>query len=211
MLELRRVCGQKKDFSLKQISFQAQNGYIYGIAGKNGAGKTTLFHYILGDEPYSGNILYNGKEITQDRQKYLNEVGFVSDENHFFMEMSGEKNVQLLREFFQCWDHDCFKKWMKDFQVPGGVPLSRLSRGEYIKFQMAFAMAHHAVLFLLDEATAGMDPVFRKEFFRLLRHLVSEDKVILMSTHIQEELEHKMDYIGIMDNGKFSGFQENAV
>ena len=178
MLELVKVSGQKKDFSLKQISFKAEDGYIYGIAGKNGAGKTTLFHYILGDEQGSGQILYNGKNIMADRIDYMNHVGFISDENHFFMS--------------------------------GGVPLSGLSRGEYIKFQMAFAMAHNASLFLLDEATAGMDPVFRKDFFRILRDLAAQDKVILMSTHIQEELERKVDYVGIMDNGSFGGFMENV-
>lgn len=209
MLELKEVSGQKKDFSLKQISFQAEKGFIYGIAGKNGAGKTTLFHYILGDERYSGQIIFNGKEILRDRESYLNEVGFISDENHFFMGMSSDKNAAMLCGFYENWSDTCFRQWLKEFHVPGGVSLSNLSRGEYIKFQVAFAMAHDASLFLLDEATAGMDPVFRKDFFKLLRHLAAEEKVVLMSTHIQEELEHKVDYVGIMDNGTFGGFREN--
>lgn len=210
MIELVKVSGQRKDFSLKQISFKAENGFIYGIAGKNGAGKTTLFHYILGDEQGSGQILYDGKNITADRIDYMNCVGFISDENHFFMEMSSDKNGSMLGGFYREWDEASFKMWLKEFGVPGGVPLSGLSRGEYIKFQMAFAMAHKASLFLLDEATAGMDPVFRKDFFRILRGIASEDKVILMSTHIQEELERKVDYVGIMDNGSFGGFRENV-
>lgn len=209
MLELKKVSGQRKEFSLKEISFTAKKGFIYGIAGKNGAGKTTLFHYILGDECGSGQILYNGMDIISDRIEYMNLVGFISDENHFFMEMSSDKNGRMLGGFYKEWDEAAFKMWLKEFGVPVGVPLSGLSRGEYIKFQMAFAMAHKAELLLLDEATAGMDPVFRKDFFKFLRNIASEDKVILMSTHLQEELERKVDYVGIMDNGSFTGFREN--
>lgn len=208
MLELVNVSVQKKDFSLKQISFQVQKGYIYGIAGKNGAGKTTLFRTILGEEHGMGKILYHGMDIAENRQMYFNEVGFISDENSFFMQMSIDKNAELLGGFYKQWDAQEFQRRLKEFQVPLGVMLLNLSRGEYIKFQMAFAMAHHADLFLLDEATAGMDPVFRKDFFRLLRHLAAEDKTILMSTHLQEELAHKVDYVGIMENGRFCGFQE---
>jgi ABC-2 type transport system ATP-binding protein len=85
-----------------------------------------------------------------------------------------------------------------------------MSRGEYMKFQTAYAMAHHPVLYLLDEVTAGMDPVFRIDYFKLLQSLIEEENAsVLMISHIQEEMERKMDYLGIMEEGRLVSWKEN--
>lgn len=79
-----------------------------------------------------------------------------------------------------------------------------------MRFQMAFAMAHGTKLYLLDEATAGMDPVFRVDFFKILHEVIAEEEAsVLMATHLAEELEHKMDYVGIMEEGRMVSFGEN--
>ena len=73
---------------------------------------------------------------------------------------------------------------------------------------MAFAMAHETKLYLLDEVTAGMDPVYRKDFFRILKQLlVEEDVAILMSTHIEDEVVKHMDYVAELKNGELVSFQ----
>ena len=78
-----------------------------------------------------------------------------------------------------------------------------------MKFQMAFAAAHHPVLYLLDEATAGMDPVFRIDFFKILQEIIAtEEASVIMTSHIQEEIDRKMDFIGIMEQGSLIQFCE---
>ena len=102
-----------------------------------------------------------------------------------------------------------FEEVVSQMGLSIGQNIAHLSRGEYMRFQLAFAMAHSAKLYLIDEATAGMDPIFRKEFFRVLRQIIMDEKAsILMITHIEEEIEEKMDYIGVMENGRLISFRE---
>ena len=85
-----------------------------------------------------------------------------------------------------------------------------MSRGEKLKFQLAFAIAHQPCLYLIDEATAGMDPVFRKEFFEILQRLIVDEQAsILMTSHIVSEIQRKTDYVGVMKEGKLVTFTES--
>ena len=80
-----------------------------------------------------------------------------------------------------------------------------------MKFQMAFAVAHHPVLYLLDEVTAGMNPVFRVDFFKILQEVIAtEEASVLMTSHIREEMDRKMDYVGIMEKGRMTSFGETG-
>lgn len=213
MLEFVNVTGISKKFKLENISFTAPTGYITGIAGENGAGKTTLFHYILDRKcKYTGQILYNGIDIRTDFEKLQNKIGFVSDEKRFFIDLSIRDNVELLSIFYDDWDSEKFFSKLKEWEIPVRRILSDLSRVEYIKFQMALAMAHNATLYILDEATAGMDPVFRKDFFNILHELlVDENITILMTTHIEEEINLHMDYKVLLENGKLVSCDEVEV
>ena len=86
----------------------------------------------------------------------------------------------------------------------------KMSRGECMKFQVAFAMAHHSEIYLLDEVTAGMDPVFRIDFFKILQDIVKDEQAsVLMISHIESEVERKTDYVGIIENGKMVRFGES--
>lgn len=210
LLEFRQVTGISKKFHLEQISFGLPLGYIMGLAGKNGAGKTTLIDYIMNPENcYTGSILINGVDIRKNHTKMLDEVGFVSENHVFLLERTARQNAELLGGFYSNWDSAVFEDAMKRMEVPATISLNRMSRGENMKFQMAFAMAHKPVLYLLDEVTAGMNPVFRIDFFKILQEIISTEEVsILMTTHMQEEMERKMDYIGVLEQGKLLSFRE---
>ena len=87
-----------------------------------------------------------------------------------------------------------------------------MSRGELMKFQFAFAVAHRPRLLLLDEATAGMDPVYRKDFFKRLKNLLaSEECSIIMSSHLEEDIKQQFDYLGGFEEGNFIYFKENQL
>lgn len=213
MLEFKNVTGTNKKFKLENISFTAPTGYITGVTGVNGAGKTTLFHYIVDRKcNYIGQILYNGVDIRTEFEKLLNKIGFISDEKRFFTDLSIRDNIELLSMFYDEWNNDKFYETLNEWGISARGILSDLSRGEYIKFQMALAMAHGATLYILDEATAGMDPVFRKDFFNILHELmVDENITILMTTHIEEEIDIHMDYKVLLENGKLVSCDEVEV
>ena len=118
----------------------------------------------------------------------------------------------MLSLFYDEWDNECFFEMLKDWGIPTGRKITDLSRGEYLKFQMALAMAHKATLYILDEATAGMDPVFRKDFFNMLHKLMADENItILMTTHIEEEIDVHMDYKVLLENGKLISCDEVEV
>lgn len=211
LLVVEHVTGtDKKGFNLKDISFALPAGYIMGLAGENGAGKTTLFDYIMNPRKrYEGTIYLAGEDIRRNHTRIKNKIGFVSEENVFFEECTAGANARMAACFYEDWDQPLFEKAMKEMQLPLGKYPGKMSRGEKIKFQTAFALAHHPVLYLLDEVTAGMDPVFRIDYFKVLQNLIGDEKTsIIMTSHIKEEMDRKMDYRGIMENGTLKVFEE---
>lgn len=211
MLEFENVTGTKGKFKLDNISFALPEGYIMGLAGANGAGKTTLIDYIMNDKiRYSGTIKIAGYDIRENHGYMKQFIGFVSDENRFFEGRTPNQNMDLFSRFYTNYDKEIYHQAMKDMGVPGGATLSKMSRGERMKFQMAFAMGHKPCLYLLDEVTAGMDPVFRVDFFKLLHKVIEDEQAsVLMTSHIESEMEQKMDYLGILEGGKLIKFGES--
>jgi len=220
LLELEHVTGKNSrwkrkaadDFILQDISFSLDAGYIMGLAGENGAGKTTLIDYIMNPQQrYTGVIRMQGEDIRENHVRIRNKIGFVSEENIFLDDMTIGQNEVVLGQLYDNWDRVCFYEMLKKVGLTSGRTVGKLSRGERMKFQMAFAAAHHPVLYLLDEVTAGMDPVFRIDFFKILQELIAtEEASVLMTSHIQEEMDRKMDYIGILEQGRLIRFGETG-
>ena len=207
-LRFENVCGREKKFLLKDISFTVKNGYITGLVGHNGAGKTTLFRYVMDrSKEYEGDIWVDGKNIRSNHSKFMNQIAYICDEAVFFHQKTAMENAKLCKELYEDFSMEIFKEEMKRMELPISKLVQNMSRGEYLKFQMAFARAHGTKLYLLDEVTAGMDPVFRKDFFRILKQLlVEEDVAILMSTHIEDEVVKHMDYVAELKKGELVSF-----
>lgn len=208
IIEFNHVTDTGKKSILEDISFSLEKGYIMGLAGKNGAGKTTLIkHIISNDFSYNGKILYEGNDVRNCRNTMMQHTSYVSDEQIFFTERDAVCNGEIYSCFYEDWDEQLYMQMLKQFEVNPYTPVYNLSRGNYIKFQLAFAFAHKCSLLLLDEATAGMDPIFRKDFFRILQNEVARTELtVIMATHIEDELYKKSDYIGIMENGRLKSF-----
>lgn len=213
MLEFVNVSGTDKGFNLNNISFCAMEGYITGIIGANGAGKSTLLQYIFDENrDYNGKILFDGQDIKINHSSFRNIVSYISDDKRFFNAYSIIDNIKLLSPFYTEWDNELFFSTLNDMEVSSGKTISNLSRGEYIRFQLAFAVAHKSKLYLLDEATSGMDPVFRRDFYKFLHNLITiENVTVIMTTHIEEELKSHMDYVGVMEAGKLISFGEVEI
>lgn len=211
LLRVEHLSSKKKGFSLKDISFSIEPGYIYGLMGENGAGKSTLLKAIMEEKrKQEGRILLNGRTIGDNYASFMNDIGFVSEENQFFEERTGLQNAQILGILYDHFDMDVFKNTMEQLQVSYQKTFNKMSRGEQLKFQLAFAMAHKPKLYLLDEVTAGMDPVFRIDFFTMLHKIIEDETAaVLMTSHITSEVETKTDYVGIMENGKLIAWGES--
>lgn len=203
-VEFQNVTYQNKKFSLKNLSFTIREGYMTALIGKNGAGKTTLFHLLLNkNAKYKGQILADGTDWKQNQTERMNQIGFVSEEQKFFMECTAQENAEMLQWLYHNFSLEKFRASMERMGVCMQKQLLELSRGEYVKYQLAFAMAHNTQLYLLDEATAGMDPVFKREFFQILHELlIDEHCTVFMSTHLQEDIKKHMDDVRMLENGQ---------
>ena len=211
ILEFKNVTGKTKHFNLQNVSFALEPGFIMGLAGKNGAGKSTLIDYIMNPkQQYTGEILIEGVNIRDKHYHMMNCIGFVSDNNTgFLMDKTAKENAQIFGMLYDDWDEVAFFKAMQKMELSPGRTVGKMSRGEMFKFQTAFAIAHKPALYLIDEATAGMDPVFRIDYFKMLQEIISEENAsILMTSHIQDEIQRKMDFVGIMEDGKMIKFGE---
>ena len=190
---------------------QLEPGFIYAIAGENGAGKSTLFHLILSNEcVYSGEMKLGEIDLASDRVKALNHIAFISEDIRPLPAASNIGQARIMGSLYDDFDEELFVATMKKMGLSTGKTYANQSRGEKIKYQIAFGVACHAKLFLMDEATAGMDPVFRIDFFNMLRELlIQEDCCILMTSHNMTEICKQTDYVAIMQDGELGEFQES--
>lgn len=210
VLAFDHVTGRGK-IHLKDISMELRAGYIYGLVGENGAGKTTLMKYVLDEHcRYEGRVYLDGEDIRGDHAKVMNKLGYVSEDNCFFEERTGEQNAAILGMLYDDFSMERFRDAMKKMGMTEAKTYKRMSRGERLKFQLAFAIAHSPCLYLLDEVTVGMDPVFRIELFDMLRHLIQDETcAVLMTSHIRTEIESKTDYAAVMKEGRLGAFTES--
>lgn len=210
-LVFEHVTVKRKNFTLSDVSFCLPKGFILGIAGENGAGKSTLLSAIADRyTKFSGSILVDGMDLQANREEALNRIGFISPGQPLFEEMTALENATLLGAFYSDFDQNLFKEKMKQFEVSSGSIVKNMSLGQRIRFLFAFAIAHKSTLYLFDEATAGMDLVYRKEFFRLLKQIMDEQEAsAVLVTHLAEEIQLQVDYKLILENGKLKSFSEN--
>lgn len=211
ILTLENVTGKKRRFHLTDICFSLQPGYIYAVTGPNGAGKSTLLNYIATDGiRCKGRITFDGLDMREHYARAMQQIGVVSEEHVFLEDRTGRQNAQILGLLYDNFDMERFEAAMGQMQVSGGTTYRKMSRGERMKFQLAFAIAHGSRLYLMDEVTAGLDPVFRIEYFDMLRKLLrDEDCCVLMTSHNEAEITRQTDYVAVMQDGKLSAFEES--
>lgn len=211
VLSFEHVTGKRRKFHLEDISFEVMPGFIYGLTGKNGAGKTTLFQYIMKENAgYKGRICVDGGDIKDNHSAIMNKVGLVSSDNSFFGACTCRQNAKVLGAFYDGFSMEKFETVMEEWKVSPGKVYRKMSQGEKYKFQLAFAIAHDPCLYLLDEVTAGMDPVFRRELFDGMRQLIRDEKAsVLMTSHNLSEMETSTDYTGVLKEGRLTAFGES--
>ena len=204
ILEVDNVCKKLDKFSLENIDFKLEPGYIMGLIGRNGSGKTTLINTILGlYQKTTGNVRICGHDLSLDESRAKGEIGFVLDENPFLEDLSSLDNAKIYSPYYKNFDIDLFFKYCSRFDVDPKKKLKKLSKGTIIKFQLAFALSHDAKLFVMDEPASGLDPVFRRELMEIMYDaILNGDKSILFSTHLTEEIDMVADYVTILHEGK---------
>ena len=194
--------------ALQGVSLEIPKG-MFGLLGPNGAGKTTLMRIVAGLlEPTSGTVHFNGEDIVADPRRIRRQLGYLPQDFGFYPHLTGESMLRYLLV-------------LKGVQAPGGLKrlaaklLDRVNLSEAAKRKIkgysggmrqrlgiAQALAGDPKLLIVDEPTAGLDPEERLRFYRLLAEL-AEDRTVLLSTHIVEDISVLCPRLAIMHGGRF--------
>lgn len=207
LIDAQGITKRYNDFTLDAFDITVAPDRVVGLIGSNGAGKTTLLKSILGMiSPDSGSIGLLGIDLQANAAQSASikqDIGVVLDTCAFpvFMKVH---DVQILgRAAYTRWDDARFDQLCAEFGLTAKKPVKDLSRGMGMKLTLAFALAHHPTLLVLDEVTAGLDPIAREEVLEILRTFMEEEgHGILISSHITTDLEKIADEIICIDDGK---------
>ena len=194
--------------ALQGVSLDVSKG-MFGLLGPNGAGKTTLMRIVAGLlEPTSGSVHFDGEDIVADPRRIRRQLGYLPQDFGFYPHLSGEAMLRYLLV-------------LKGVQAPQGLKrlaaelLDRVnlsyaakrkvkgySGGMRQRLGIAQALAGNPRLIIVDEPTAGLDPEERIRFYRLLAEL-AEDRTVLLSTHIVEDISVLCPRVAIVSDGRF--------
>ena len=205
ILEVQGITKQykKSDFRLNDVSFSIPSGAIMGFVGENGAGKTTTIGCILNTLiKDGGTVRIFGKEMDDKSVDIRNDIGVVFDATNFSGELTALKIASVMRLIYTDWDNDLFNGYLSKFNLPAKKKIKTYSRGMTMKLGLAVALSHRPKLLVLDEATAGLDPIARDEILDILLGFVQdENHSVILSSHITSDLEKIADYITFIHNG----------
>jgi ABC-2 type transport system ATP-binding protein len=191
------------------LNLQVNEGEIYGFLGVNGAGKTTTIRMLMGIiAPEAGTIELMGETTRRTTLKQKQKIGYVSQEQVFYPWMTGRMLGKFVGGLYPNWDKQEFERLLQVLEVPLNRKSSQLSGGMRVKLALALALAPRPSLLILDEPTAGMDPVARREFLDIIQHQAREyGRTTFFSTHLLNEVERAADKVGIIHRGtqRFEG------
>lgn len=203
--KLSRYFGEIK--AVDEISFCIQDKEIVGFLGPNGAGKTTTLRMIVGYlQPSSGNIEIDGESIFTDPLKASRQIGYLPEQNPLYDEMTV---VELLAYFaaLRKLKRDYFQERLNFVVKNCGLKdvlyqrIGTLSKGYRQRTGLAQAILHDPRILILDEPTSGLDPNQIIEIRELIREL-GKEKMVLLSSHIMQEVQALCDRVVIINKGK---------
>ena len=191
-------------FQLGPLDLRLEPGTVLALVGPNGAGKTTTLNCMAGlIVPDEGGTEVVGAPVHPARPDYRRDVGYVGEENGFFQRWTAGRNLDFLAKQIPEWSRDRARRLVERFALPLGKPVNKLSRGNRTKLALVAALAHGPRLLLLDEPTAGLDPVVRAEVLDVLWEITEDgEHAVLYSTHVLSDINRIADELAFLRDGQ---------
>lgn len=208
LVSARGLTKHYDDFSLDSVDLTVEEGEVVGFVGQNGAGKSTTIKALLGlirTDGGSASVLGTPSDKLARPEGAITkeQVGVVFDAVSLPSHLRVADIGRIYARAYAGWDVHGFSRLAREFGLDEGKRVKDLSRGMGMKLSLACALSHGARLLVLDEATAGLDPMARDEVLDRLREFVAEPGcAVLMSSHITSDLERIADRIVCIDAGR---------
>ena len=204
-IELSHINKSFGDFAIRDLNLTVPSGTICGLVGENGAGKSTTIRLLCGAlRPDSGSAAVLGVDAASPEFMAAKEdIGVVLDEAYFPESLNALQVGKIMAATYRRWDQAVYEGYLRRFDLPTAKQFKDYSRGMRMKLAIAVALSHRPKLLVLDEATAGLDPIVRDEILEIFNEFTrEEDHSILISSHILSDLEKLCDYIAFLHQGR---------
>lgn len=215
IVAFKNVTKSFNGFAIKNMNLTIKKGEITGFIGANGAGKSTTIKLIMNLlQPDTGEVTVFGQQYAHHEKAIKERIGFVYDNNIFYKDLHIKDIRRIVAPAYQSWDNELFNQYIKLFELPTNKAVQTFSKGMQMKVSLAMALSHKAEFILMDEPTAGLDPVFRRELLDILQEIVSDgERSIFFSTHITSDLERIADRVAFIQKGEllFTDTKENIM
>ena len=220
MIEIRDLTKTYGQYNaVNHTTWTAPDGAITGFIGPNGAGKTTTLKMITGvEQPTSGSILVNGKDITKDPMAVKKSFAYVSDSPDHFLRLKGIEYLNFMADIYDMPAEgraDNIADMAKRFGMTAALksPILSYSHGMRQKIMVMGALIHHPSVWILDEPMLGLDPQSAFELKQLMREHVQAGNSVLFSTHVLEVAEKLCDQVVIIRKGeiRFAGVLDDLI
>ena len=190
--------------AIDKLHLAVPAGSIFGLIGPNGAGKSTLIKMLIGlIRPDSGDGFILGQSIRKRDGSIRNRVGYVPDVPVMYPGFTVAEMYRLSSKLYPFWDWERCRELHKGFRLPEGQRIRNLSRGQKVQVALVMALALRPQLLLLDEPTAGLDPVVRRAFLQtIIEEVAEQGTTVFYSSHNLNDLEQSADHIAAIYRGR---------
>ncbi len=194
---------------ITDVSFNVEEGEIFGFIGPNGAGKSTTIRTLLSlIYPTSGSATIFGKDCIEFGPEIKKEIGYLPSEVFYYDNM---KVIDLLKYSATFYKKDCNKR-IKELAAIMDLDLKKkindLSYGNKKKVGIVQGLLHEPKLIMLDEPTSGLDPLMQQKFFDLLKEENKKGATILFSSHVLSEVQKMCERVAIIKEGKIINIEK---
>lgn len=187
---------------IRGLNLTVAPGRVYGFLGRNAAGKTTTLRMLLGIlTPVGGTVTVDGVTAKRTTPAMRRRIGYVSQQQHFYPWMRVARLGAFVGAFYPTWSKSAFEALCVSLRLEPKQRVGELSGGSKMKLAAALALAHDPPVLVLDEPTAGVDPIARRELLDLLRAQADQGRAVLFSTHHVSEVLDIGDDVGILHDG----------
>jgi len=190
-------------WALRDCMLEVPTGSVTALVGPNGAGKTTLLHLAVGlAEPTEGRITIFGASARADPTLVLPRIGFVAQDHPLERRFRVRDMLTVGRKLNPSWDDVLARDWLRARGVALEHRVGELSGGQQAQVALALAIAKRPDVLILDEPTAALDPLARREFLQaLMEAVVERGLTVLLSSHLLADLERVCDRLVILAAG----------
>jgi ABC-2 type transport system ATP-binding protein len=194
--------------AVDDISFNVEKGEMFGLVGPDGAGKTTTIRNLCGlVKPDSGIITLLDIDINKNKKEAQNKIGYLSQKFSLYGDLSVDENIEFFADIHGMKNYFDRRNELLGFTrlTPfRDRPADKLSGGMKQKLALSCSLIHRPKILFLDEPTTGVDPVSRRDFWKILSGLIKEGMTILMSTPYLDEAE-RCNRVALINKGKILG------